>query len=71
MTSRIREAQELQIELRCNSCREVFPEAEAIDDEFCPNCGCDSLFEHVGFHVNEFGEAIPHAITTEIREVKL
>lgn len=33
------------IELRCNGCLAVFPENEAIDEEACPECGCDSLFE--------------------------
>jgi rRNA maturation endonuclease Nob1 len=32
-------------ELRCNFCLEVFPEEDAVDDETCPYCLHDSLFE--------------------------
>jgi rRNA maturation endonuclease Nob1 len=37
------------IELRCNFCHAEFPEADAIDDELCPSCGSDSLFEREVF----------------------
>ncbi len=52
-------------ELRCNACRAIFPEAEAIDDELCPECGSDSLFEREieDCHTNEHGELVAHAIT--------
>ncbi|MDP9090180.1 MAG: hypothetical protein M3O26_15720 [Pseudomonadota bacterium] len=41
------------LELRCNACRAIFDEAEAIDDEFCPECGSDSLFEREAFNLEE------------------
>lgn len=36
-------------EFRCNHCRKIFAEDEAIDGEFCPYCECDSLFEREVF----------------------
>lgn len=35
----------MNIELKCNGCGAEFPEADALDDECCPECGCDSLLE--------------------------
>jgi len=40
----------MQIELRCNSCHAEFPEEDAVQDEFCPSCGGDSLFEREAFN---------------------
>lgn len=45
-------AYRLQIELRCNLCGAVFDEELAIEDEFCPTCGCDSLFERESYQPN-------------------
>lgn len=46
------------IELRCNNCLAQFPEVDAIDDECCPTCGCDSLFERETVMADEI-ESIP------------
>jgi rRNA maturation endonuclease Nob1 len=45
----VEKGKSMQIELKCNGCREVFPERDAAEDEFCPFCGSDSLFEREVF----------------------
>jgi rRNA maturation endonuclease Nob1 len=46
-SSSARQGAVMNIELRCNECRAQFP--EAVDDEFCPECGGSSLFEREVF----------------------
>ena len=34
-----------EVTLGCAQCRKTFPESEAVLDEYCPYCHCDSLWE--------------------------
>lgn len=49
---------ELKITLRCNECRAQFDESEAIDEEYCPECMSDSLFERVSYEEPELRETL-------------
>jgi hypothetical protein len=58
-------------ELKCNDCDAIFPEDDMGEEDVCPSCGGDSLFERdPGYHTNDFGELIAHAITITPLAVK-
>jgi hypothetical protein len=61
------------IELYCTRCREIFPEADAMDGELCPFCMNDSLFERetqdqpIGFDIRP---ALKAQIESDIENAK-
>lgn len=61
----------MTLQLHCTYCKESFAEDEALDDEFCPYCQHDSLFERESVFTPGSIDSIPWPTAISVRPVQV